>query len=113
MGIRANLNGAKRLGFGHQSAQNAGAGRIALRVEHPRARVRPLAREGQFASVLVEAHPPLDELVDGFGPFLDEDSNGFLAAQPVAGAQRVVEMQVDFIVFGERHGDAALRVLGA
>ena len=111
--MRADFDAAKFLRLRDQRAQDARSGRIALRVQHPRARVRAFAREGQLPAVLVEVHSPLDELVDGLGAFFDQNAHGFLAAEAVAGAQRVVKMQVDFVVFGERYGDAALCVLGA
>ena len=45
------------------------------------------------------------------GRVLDQNFGGFRVAQPVAGVQRVLQVQADFVFIAERGGDSALRPL--
>ena len=86
--------------------------RIAVRVEHAVPAVGALAREGEAQSVLIEVRAPVDQLVDAARPLLDEHPHRLGIAQTVARGERVLLVQGDLVIFAERGGDAALRVLG-
>ena len=80
-------------------------------VQHAVAAVRAFAGEGDLGAGAIELRAPLDQLFDARRAFFHQDARGLFVAQAVAGLQRVLQMQADFIVIAERGGDAALRVL--
>ena len=67
--------------------------------------------EGNLGARAIELGAPLDQLFDAHRTFFHQDAGCRLVTQSVAGFQRVVEMQADFVVVAERGRDAALRVL--
>ena len=83
-----------------------------MRVQDAAAAVGAFAREGQTPAIAVELGAPVDQLLDGGGTFFDQRVHGAAIAQTVAGGERVLLVQLHFVVVAERHGDAALRVLG-
>ena len=93
---------------GEKSAADFASGGIAVRVEDAGAAVRGFAREGKFGAGAIEFGAPFDELSDVLGAFFDEESYGFRAAEAVAGVERVLFVQADFVFVAERYGDAAL-----
>ncbi len=89
------------------------APRGVFRVQHAAHAVRALGCErGLAIGAASEAGAPLDELARVPRPFVAEHAHGALVAEPVARAQRVSGVQIRRVVFAERRGDAALRVLG-
>ena len=83
-GARIQLNRGERLRLGHQGPQNFTAGRISMGMQHPRAAVGALARKGQLRPVAVEAHSPIDQLVDLYGAFFNQNVDRLLAAEAIA-----------------------------
>lgn len=82
-------------------------------MEDPRPGVRTFAREvKRLFLIAIKGRAPLDQLFDGARTILDERPDGFGVAEAIAGAQGVLFVELDFVVFGERGGDAALGVLG-
>jgi hypothetical protein len=96
-----------------EHARDLAARRIA-RVQHAPHRVRGLAREIERAVRLaIERRPPVDQLAHVARPLVDEDADGVVVAEAVAGGNRVGEVQRRRVVGADRRGDAALRVAGA
>ncbi len=93
-----------------QGALHLGAGGCTAGVDHARARVPPFTGQGQQPGGLpVELHTERDQLVDPGRPFVDEDPDGLLVAQPRPGGQRVGQMQIGRVLVAPEHrGDAAL-----
>ena len=75
----------------------------AARVDDPPAAVAALAPE-----LAVEADAERDELADPRRRLLDEDADGASAAEPAAGAQRVLGVERRRVFLAERGRDAAL-----
>ncbi len=67
-------------------------------MQDARTAVSALAREGQLVSFTIEAHSPSDQPLDLLRTFAHQDLHRFFAAQAVAGAQRVLEVQSHFII---------------
>ncbi len=67
-------------------------------MEDAELRVSPFAVEVKRAVILlVEVHPPLDELPDLAGGLLDDHLHGCRVADPVACHHRVVDMLVEVV----------------
>ena len=60
---------------------------------------------------VIELRAPLDELLDAHRTFFDEDARGVRVAEAVAGDERVLQVEADFVLIAERDRDAALSVL--
>src|ERR1700749_3678742 len=73
--------------------------------------MRGLAREQKPSALSVELRAPLDQLFDVAPPVFDKDFDRALVAQSRARGLCVLLVQHYLVVFGERDGDAALRVL--
>jgi 3-dehydroquinate synthase len=99
------------LGTVSKRAYDLAASRVALRVQHAMAAMSALAREQQLAAFSIECSSPGDQLLDCSGTLLDKRAHGLNIAQPIAGEQRVLLMQLDFVVIAERDSDATLRIL--
>ena len=82
-------------------------------MQHAAAAVGALAGEGQAGALAVEFRAPRDQLLDGRRPFFHQRVHRGAVAQTVAGVERVLLVQRDFVVVAERHGDAALGVFRA
>ena len=83
------------------------------RVQHAAHAVRAFGCERRLAvGVAIEPRAPVDQLARIARPFVAEDANGALVAEAVARDHRVGGVQFGRIVFADRRGDAALRVLG-
>jgi len=105
------LNVGQCLGFRPQRAQNFAAGRISVSVQNAIAAMRAFAGEGKFGSVAIELGAPLNQFIDPLGTFFDENLGSFDVAQSVAGVERVLKVESDFIFVAERGGDSALGIL--
>ena len=98
-------------GFAVEGAGDFAAGGIAVGVEDAVAGVGAFAAEDEFAAFAVEFGAPFEELFDDVGAFVDEGFDGVGIAEAIAGGEGVLFMEGDFVVIGERGGDAALGVL--
>ncbi len=88
------------------------AGGVA-RVQHPADAVRRLAGQRDLAVRLaIEGRPPVHQLVDVGRALGHQNAHRVDVAQPVAGRQRVLQVQPRVVVFAHRGGDAALGVAG-
>src|SRR5882724_5022010 len=73
------------------------------------AAVRGFTREGEFGAGAIEFGTPFDKLRNVFGAFFDEKSHGFGAAEAIAGVERVLLVEADFVFVAEGYGNSALR----
>src|ERR1700685_228161 len=105
------VDGLDRGCFAVKSPPDLAAGRVAIRMQHPVAAVRAFARERDLGSGTVELGAPLHQLLDAAWTFLDQHAGGLFVDQSVAGLQRVLEVERNFVVIAERGGNSALRVL--
>jgi hypothetical protein len=71
---------------------------IAVGVQHAVAAMRAFAGEHKLASVAIESRAPFDKLLNGSRAFLYQDAYGVNIAEPVSGENRVLFVQLDFIV---------------
>ena len=101
----------KGLGLGPQGAQNFASRGIAVSVQNAVAAVRTLAGKGKFGSVAIEFGAPLDQLFDALRAFLNQNFGGIGIAQAVAGVERVLKVQANFVLVAEGGGDTALGIL--
>ena len=70
--------------------------------------MRALAAEHDLAVLAVEPRTDLDQLADPVGALVDEHSDGVGVAQPRAGVDRVLEVQLGGVGLAQGRGDAAL-----
>ena len=82
-----------------------------MRVQNTIAAVRAFAGEGDFGSGAIELRSPGDQLLDALGASSTSNPRGICIAEAIAGYERVLQMQADFIFVAERGRDSALRVL--
>jgi hypothetical protein len=82
-----------------------------MRVKNAVTRVRALAAEHELGAFAVKLGAPADQLFDDRGAFFHQRVHGGLVAQAVARHQRVLLMQLHFVVIAQRGRDPALRVL--
>ena len=82
-----------------------------MRVQDSIARMGAFASKQQIGTFAVEGCSPFDQLLDEGGSFFDERADGFEIAEAIAGNERVLLMQLHFVVVAEGNRDAALRVL--
>ena len=94
-----------------ERAADLAAGGVAVGVQNAVAAVRAFARERELGSGAIELRAPLDQLFDARRTFFDQHARGFLVDQAVAGVERVLQMQRNFVFIAEGGGDSALRVL--
>ena len=100
-----------RRGLEEERAANLAAGGVAVGVQHAIAAVRAFAGEGDLGAGAIELRAPLDEFFDARRTFFHQNARRFFVDQPVAGLQRVFQMQPNLIVVAERGRDTALRIL--
>jgi len=67
------------------------------------------ASEGEFRAFAIELRPPLDEFLDALGSILDQHSRRFRIAEAIAGVERVLLVEADFVFVAEGYGNSALR----
>ena len=95
-----------------QHASDLAARRIG-RMQHAAHAVRAFGCERRLAvSVAIEPRAPLDQLARIARSLVAEHAHGALVAEPVARDHRVARVEFRRVVFADRRGDAALRVLG-
>src|SRR5579859_1570946 len=107
--VRAKMKMRNGIGAGKKGAADFAAGGVAVRVKNARTAVRRFAGEGEFCAGPVEFRAPFDELRDVLRTFFDKERDGFGAAKAIAGVDRVLLVQADFVFVAEGHGNAALR----
>ncbi len=71
------------------------------------------ASKGKLGAFAVELRAPPDQFFDPFRSILDQDLRGVGIAKPIAGVERVLQVQADFVFVAEGRGDPALRQLCA
>src|SRR5215470_3275976 len=94
--------------LGIQSALDLASRGIAMRVQNPITAVRALATECQLCTFAIELRAPRNQLLNSLRCVLDQNTRRCWIAQPVAGIQRVLEMQADFIFVAKRRGNSSL-----
>ena len=99
-----------------QRAANLAAGRIAVCVQDAVAAVRAFACQHQLARMLafcvaVKARIPAQQLIHACRSFFHQDARRQRIHQPIAGSQRVLQMQSNVLRTANRHRDPALRIL--
>ena len=94
---------------GEQSAADFASSGVAVRVQDAGAAVSGFTSEGKFGAGAIEFGAPLDKLSNVLGAFFDEKSYRFGAAEAIAGVERVLFVEADFVFVAEGYGDAALR----
>ena len=87
-----------------------GAGGVASGVQDARHAVGRLAGEGDLPVEGVEGDAEFDQVGDAVGGFLGKDAHGFFVAQPGAGGDGVLEVQLGGIHHADGGGDASLGV---
>jgi hypothetical protein len=80
-------------------------------VQNARPAVSAFACEGEPGSAAVELCAPVNQFLNALRSFFHEHPCGFRVHQAVSGFDGVVEMECDFVVVTQSHGDSALRVL--
>ena len=100
------------LRFGVERAQNFASGGVTVGVQNAIAAVGAFAAESELGAFSVEFGAPLDELFDAPRGIFDQHFRRLRVAQAIAGAERVLQMEADFVFVAERGGDTALRPLG-
>ena len=100
----------QRRRFAVKRARNFLAGGIAVSVQHTIAAVRTFASECQAATLPIERRAPFDQFANGSGTVLDQRAHRGRIAQPVAGGDSVLLVELHAVIFGEGDGDAALSV---
>ena len=81
-----------------------------MRVQDATAAVRAFLGERKPQTFTIELRAPVDELLDGGGPFFDERMNGVSIAKPVTGGYGVLLVQLHLVVIAQRDGDPTLSV---
>ena len=66
------------------------AGGITLGVQNAAAGVGAFAAKVQFSAIAIEAGAPLDEFLNGSGPFSHQGADGGFVAEPVSGNEGVL-----------------------
>ena len=102
----------QRLGLHVQGAADLAAGGVALGVQDTRAAVRTLTGERQLGPGAVEFRSPGNQLLDALGAFLHQHLGRFGVAEAVAGVERVLKVEADFVFVAEGRGNPALGILG-
>ncbi len=82
-----------------------------MRVQDSPTAVCSFLCERQFASFTIELRAPVNELLNGRGPFFHQRVNGVAVAEAVAGCNGVLLVKLDFIIIAQCDRDAALRIL--
>ena len=112
-GVLEHLDAAGAQGAG-EGAGHLGAAGVTAGVHDPVAAVTALAGERRAAvGGEVESGPEPLELGDGVGRLLDEGADGVLVAEPGAGDEGVLHVQVGVVVGAEDGGQPALRPVRA
>ena len=81
-------------------------------MQNPVAAMCAFAGKGELGSLAIELRAPLNQFFDALRAFLHQDFRGFRIAQTIAGNERVLQVQADFVFVAECGGDAALGILG-
>ena len=76
------------------------------------AAVSAFPRKKQPRAFTVERCSPFDELLDGGRAFFDERVDRFHVAETITGGDRVVLVQLEFVIVAESDSNASLRVFG-
>ena len=79
-----------------------------MRVQNAVAAVRAFAAEGELGALAIEFRAPLNQFIDALGGVLHQYFGGFGIAQAIAGLQRVLEVETDFVFVAECGRNAAL-----
>src|SRR6266702_636740 len=84
---------------------------ISMRVQHSIAAMCAFAGERQLGALAVELRTPLDQLLNACWTFFDQHAGGVRITQTVAGIQRVLQVEADFIFIAQGRGNSTLRIL--
>ncbi len=103
------LRGARAMA---QRANDFAAGRITLRMQDAIAAVRSFAAQTVGASFAIEGRAPFNQLLNRRRRFLDQGANGLGVAKSIASDQRVLFVQLYFVIITECGGNPALRIFG-
>ena len=106
--VLVELHAAAHTGRLGQRAGDLAAGGVATGMQDAADRVRALPAEHDLAVLAVEPGTDLDQLPDPVGALVDEHPDGLGIAQPGAGVDRVLEVQLGGVGLTEGRGDAAL-----
>ena len=84
-----------------------------MRVQDAVAAVRAFARQHQLARCFaIEVRAPAQQFFDAQRTLFHQHPRGLAIHQPIAGVDRVFQMQRDVLIAAHGDGDAALRVVG-
>src|SRR5712691_2183674 len=95
------------LRLGEQRPQNFSSRRTALSMQDAVPAVRPFAAKYELGAVATALRAPGDQLLDARRPLFHQDFHRIGIAQAVAGTERVLQMQADFIFVAECSGNSA------
>ena len=84
-----------------------------MRVQHSIAAVRPFAGEQELSALSVEFGSPFDQLLDRRGSLFYQGADRLTIAKAGTGVDRILLMNLDFVIITERDRNATLRVLGS
>jgi hypothetical protein len=87
-------------------------GGIAMGMQDAVAAVSAFTSEDKLCTPAIECGSPFNELLNGSGAFFDQSANCVDIAESVAGKNRVLFVQLNFVVVAECNSYAALRVFG-
>ena len=105
------MNCLVRLGHAGQRAADLGSGRVAIGMQNARNRMGRFARTQKVAAVVVESRAPLDQFFHPQRALGNQHLGGAAIHQPIAGGDRVFQMERDIFAALHRHRDAALRIM--
>ena len=73
--------------------------------------MRGFTGERQPCALAIELRSPLDQLLYAVWPLFHQDARGVSVHNSIAGVNRVLKVQADFVFIAQGHGNPALRVL--
>ena len=97
-------------GLRNQHTDHFIAGRISAGAQNSAAAMRRLAGKGKLTSGLVELGSPADQFLNPFRPFFHQHTHRLSPTEPMAGLERVGQMNGHIVLFAHRYRDAALRI---
>ena len=105
------MNVLVEVGKGRQRAADLSARGVAVGVQDAGQRVRAFASAQQLAVLAIEGRPPLDQLGHPHRTLGHQHLGGGAENQPIAGVDRILEVQRGVLIAPHGDSDPTLRVM--